>query len=565
MDYISHKLSHQPEDIHEPILVDADSPTRSLTWQEYASAVKRIAVGLKTAGLRHLDCVCLLSRNDIYYWILGDGVAAAGGIICPIASFAKVDEIVRQLQTVDAKWIFVEPDLLETTTTAASKAGIPPSHIFLFDAQIPAPADFNQDLTLSHLLTSDLAAWHPPSQDSTSSLQEPCVLLFSSGTTGHAKAVSLSQSALIARFNLHFKHGQHFPPGERTLHYIAQQHASSQSVHNYATTGAARLYITRRQDASSIIHLIQAYAITRIMVHPQMLEEMPVVLRHGGGDREMLKSLRSVASGGGIARPQALKEFQDLLQDPDAHVSSAWGATEIGFFPSSSKSQPAMEGYVGIVPPPSVGEIIIIDPETHFPLPPPSTGEIAVRGPTLFSHYTSSPSTTSSAFITNSLGTYFRTGDAGHLSPTSPPHLAVTGRYKAVFRVGTEDVMPEEVESVIKQLPGVKDVVVTSTPGRRSGGLEAMAYVVEEERGVLKAEAVVSWVAERLAGHKAPTGGVVFVQRIPRNGVGKCVRGELEGAVGLKGSRGFMTVREEGGVVSVEEEKRVEERLSRTN
>ncbi|KJY02164.1 hypothetical protein TI39_contig89g00002 [Zymoseptoria brevis] len=197
--YISHKLSHQPEDIHEP--------------QEYASAVKRIAVGLKTAGLQPLDCVCLLSRNDIYYWALGDGVAAAGGIICPIASFAKVDKI-------------------------RPKQVSPPSHIFLFDVQIPAPADSNQRHTLSHLLTSDEAAWHPPSQDSTS-LQQPCVLLFSSGTTGHAKAVSLSQAALIARVNPHFKHGRHFPPGERTLHYIAQRHASSQSIHNYATTGAA--------------------------------------------------------------------------------------------------------------------------------------------------------------------------------------------------------------------------------------------------------------------------------------------------------------------------------------
>ncbi|KJY02166.1 hypothetical protein TI39_contig89g00001, partial [Zymoseptoria brevis] len=113
-----------------------------------------------------------------------------------------------------------------------------------------------------------------------------------------------------------------------------------------------------------------------------------------------------------------------------------------------------MEGYVGFVPTPSVGEIIIIDPTTHMPLPPPTTGEIAVRGPTLFTHYTSDPSTTCSAIIATPLGTYFRTGDAGHLSTTSPPQLAVTGRYKAVFRVGTEDVMPEEVESVIKQLPG---------------------------------------------------------------------------------------------------------------
>jgi len=45
---------------------------------------KRIAVGLRDIGLVEGDTVGLLSVNEIHYYVLGDGVIAAGATFCPL-------------------------------------------------------------------------------------------------------------------------------------------------------------------------------------------------------------------------------------------------------------------------------------------------------------------------------------------------------------------------------------------------------------------------------------------------------------------------------------------------
>lgn len=146
----------------------------------------------------------------------------------------------------------------------------------------------------------------------------------------------------------------------------------------------------------------------------------------------------------------------------------------------------------------------------------------------VFEKYFQNEAATKAAFLNNSEGRWFRTGDKGHFS-SSVQQLAVTGRYKDVFVVGSEKVSPNEVEETLLQHEAIADVVVTPTPDHEHEGLyKPLAYVVAPDPA-LAAQDVVDFAAEHLSSFKIPTGGVMFCDKIPRTeGLQKVVRKALE-------------------------------------
>jgi acyl-coenzyme A synthetase/AMP-(fatty) acid ligase len=66
----------------------------------------------------------------------------------------------------------------------------------------------------------------------------------------------------------------------------------------------------------------------------------------------------------------------------------------------------------------------------------------------------------------------------------------------------------------------------------RNGGEYPRAFVVRREGGRVTETELVDMVKERFAPHKWLTGGVYFIEKIPRTGSGKVVRRMLVGLAG---------------------------------
>ena len=97
--------------------------------------------------------------------------------------------------------------------------------------------------------------------------------------------------------------------------------------------------------------------------------------------------------------------------------------------------------------------------------------------------------------------------------------IKLLGRGSVVINTGGEKVYPEEVEEIIKRLPGVSDAVVVGVPDERFG--EAVCGVVELTPGVsLTGTDVEAAVRSELAGYKVPR-RVMFVESIGRSPAGK--------------------------------------------
>lgn len=87
-------------------------------------------------------------------------------------------------------------------------------------------------------------------------------------------------------------------------------------------------------------------------------------------------------------------------------------------------------------------------------------------------------------------------------------------------------VAPAELESVIRDHPDVADAGVIGIQHPITGEAPK-AFIVVKTGSKVKADDIKDYVASRVASYKRLTGGVVFVDKVPRTNSGKLLRREL--------------------------------------
>jgi len=117
------------------------------------------------------------------------------------------------------------------------------------------------------------------------------------------------------------------------------------------------------------------------------------------------------------------------------------------------------------------------------------------------------------------------TGDLGHLDDGL---LYIDGRSDDMVVSGGENVYPGEVEDLINELDGVREVVVVGVDDEKFGARLA-AYVVREPNSggePVDSDSIRAHVKAGLARFRVPR-DVVFLDELPRNATGKVVARDL--------------------------------------
>lgn len=151
-------------------------------------------------------------------------------------------------------------------------------------------------------------------------------------------------------------------------------------------------------------------------------------------------------------------------------------------------------------------------------------GEICVRGPIVIRGYFENPKANAESFDSEG---FFKTGDIVYRDGKSLKWYIID-RKKELIKVRGFQVAPPEIETVLLGHPliidaGVIGVVIDGNECPR-------AYVVRrpgEEGNALDELEVKNWCGSRLAKYKELTGGVVFVESIPKNASGKILKRTL--------------------------------------
>jgi acyl-CoA synthetase (AMP-forming)/AMP-acid ligase II len=164
-------------------------------------------------------------------------------------------------------------------------------------------------------------------------------------------------------------------------------------------------------------------------------------------------------------------------------------------------------------------ELRVVDPESGRDLGADEPGELWVRGPQVTPGYLGRPEATAELLAE---GGWLRTGDLGCVDAGG--QVRVLDRLKELIKVNALQVAPAELEALLRSHPLVRDAAVVGRPDARTG--EAPVAVVVPAAASLDEEALMGWMAERVAPHKR-LAAVVAAETIPRTPSGKVLRREV--------------------------------------
>jgi long-chain acyl-CoA synthetase len=147
------------------------------------------------------------------------------------------------------------------------------------------------------------------------------------------------------------------------------------------------------------------------------------------------------------------------------------------------------------------------------------TGELCVRGGNVMLGYWNKPDETAKAMR----GDWLLTGDIGHRDAAG--YYYITDRKKDMLLVNGINVYPREVEEIIYQFPGVKEVAIIGIPDTRKGE-QPLAFVAPNDGITIDEKALIQFLRQKLADYKVPR-RIVIVSSLPRTATGKILKTAL--------------------------------------
>ena len=400
-DIVSFSFGSPPQDPHRSIYHDLANPSRSLSWHQGRSLVRKLVAGFRAAGLQPGDCFSITSFNDILYPCVLLGGVGAGGVFSGTNPAYKPYEVRHHIRTANVKFFIVEPELLESILPSARECGIPDDRIFIFNTLGQAvPSGFR---SWEWLLEQGEEDWRVITDRHTLENTE-CARLTTSGTTG------LPKTAMQSHFNATSFHdmtvGMNTAPWEsRNLYPLPMFHvATVPAVHVSPWRSGNQCWIMRRFELEPYLRAVQDLGITDLgMVPPLVIAIINSPLK----EKYSLKSVRRVGAGAAPLDAISQRRLQALCH-PEATFTQVMGSTEttgaicLFYWPEQDET-----GSVGSRFMPET-DVKLIDEEgkdiTNFDV----RGELCVRGPTVIKGYYNNPEANKSSYDDEG---YFKTGD----------------------------------------------------------------------------------------------------------------------------------------------------------
>lgn len=154
-------------------------------------------------------------------------------------------------------------------------------------------------------------------------------------------------------------------------------------------------------------------------------------------------------------------------------------------------------------------------------LPTGESGELWIRGPNVMRGYFKNEEATKSMITADG---WLRTGDIGHFDVNGL--FYVSDRMKELIKVNANQVAPAELEAILREHPDVLDAVVIGIPHSKCGEVPKAFVIKRPEAGANECE-LKQFVAKKNIKYKRLSGGIQFVDFIPKSATGKIQRKEI--------------------------------------
>ncbi len=483
----------------KPALVDA-STGETLTFAEVLAQAQAGAAGLAAGGLVPGDVVGLLSHNQPDYAVAVHAVLRAGGVISPLNPALTPAEIGKQLGHSKAKMLIVAEPFVDKALTAIAGTGVEQVHVL---GQHAGARPFGA-------LTSGTGAPPALALDPATAL---AVLPYSSGTTGMSKGVMLTHRNIIANLE-QLRVGWRMTEEDVICGVLPFFHIYGFTIIlNSALMSGTTIVTMPRFDLRGLLQVVQDHRVTRGHFAPPLVLSLATAPEV---DEYDLSSLRTAVSG---AAPLDAELATRAEARTGCVIRQGYGMTE-----ASPGTHFVYDEDFRTTPPGSVGKLLpgtearLVDPATGEDVAAGEAGELLVRGPQVMVGYLDNPAATADT-VTDG---WLHTGDVARVDENGDYY--VVDRLKELIKYKGFQVAPAELEALLLTHPDVLDAAVIATPDPTAGEAPK-AFVVS--RGERDADALLAWVAERVAPYKKLR-ALEFVPEIPKSPAGKILRRVLK-------------------------------------
>ena len=496
-DFVFQNAGQYPD---RPALVDG--PTgRTLTFAQLTGAIRQVAAGLAARGFKKGDVLAIYSPNLPEYAVVFHAVSTLGGINTTINPLYTVEELTNQLKDANARWMVTIGMFLDKAREAATAAGI--QEVFTLDGA-PASTPFT-DL-MKHGDQPPAVTLNPK--------EDLVALPYSSGTTGLPKGVMLTHHNLVANLCqvTGFTDPMVVSENSTVIGLLPFFHIYGMTViMNFALYRGAKVVTMPKFELEPFLKLMQDYKVTHGYLVP------PIVLalgKHPLVSQYDLSALKIIMCGAAPLGEGQAKETSERL---GCIVRQGYGLTETSpvTHMSPSDKKRLRQASIGFGLPNT--ETMVVDIMTGKPLGPRQEGEIWIRGPQVMKGYLNRPEAT--AQVIDKLG-WFHTGDIGYADEDG--YFYIVDRLKELIKYKGMQVAPAELEALLLTHPAVMDTAVIPSPDEEAGEVPK-AFVVLKAGQQVAAEAIMAFIAERVAPHKRIR-LLEFAQQIPKSASGKILR-----------------------------------------
>jgi acyl-CoA synthetase (AMP-forming)/AMP-acid ligase II len=485
---------------------------RRWSYRELWNDVECLAGGLAALGVGVGDVVVMQLLNGPEFALTWLAAQRLGAIGAPVNFRLSAGETAYVLDDSRPRAFVYDAALTGLAREALTLAGYRPGSVVVAD-----PLEQAEPLPGAVRLGELLNAAHaPPPAPPAATVYDESTRLYTSGTTGMPKGVSLN--SLVEVLSAHDVI-MHFPlgPEDRTLNMTPWFHRGGlySGGPNPVFYVGAEAVALRQFDASTVLDWVQRHRLTFLIGAPTNL-----ALLSGEQERRPrdLSSLRGIVTMGAPLDRAACLRYQQALTP---RIFNGYGTTE-AFWNTFLRPAdlPEHAGSAGRACTDDDVRVVRIYEDRRAANDDLAAqdgrevGEVIVRSAKSGYAYVNQPDEQAAGFRDG----WLYIGDLATWD--ADEYVTIVGRKDDMLISGGENVHPVQVESVLAEHPGIAESVVVGLPDERWGEV-VVAYVIRAD-ATLDAAACDAHCASHsmLAGYKRPR-AYRFVDELPLTATGK--------------------------------------------
>jgi amino acid adenylation domain-containing protein len=424
------------------------------TYLQLHQQTNQLARYLNSLGVSNEDrvAVCLEPSLEITISLLG--IFKVGGVYVPFDPSYPSERLANILAEIQPKVVITQTHLLPNLPVTSE-------HIFCVDK------DWQKIQNLSK-----------QSLEYEISPHQTAYIIYTSGTTGKPKGVMVSHSnllhyILVAQKEYSFNAQDLMPAIARFTFSISLFELLSPLV-----AGGTLLILERDRilDFERMVQVLEQ--ITVIHAGPSLLRSLLTYIEDKQISPQKFQSLRHVSTGGDMVPVDILERMKKVFRHAEIFV--IYGCSEVSCM-GCTYTVPLEKNITKSLVGQSFNNVSIrLYDEAQSIVPIGTAGEIYIGGAGVAKGYLYREELTQAKFIVIDGACFYRTGDIGRFDEDG--NLEILGR--ADFQIKLRGIRIElnEIETFLRQAPGVKDGVVSSCE-LESGEKGLVAYVVLEQGG----------------------------------------------------------------------------------